>query len=719
MKNIILLLAISVWANFLYAQPHVNWLNYSFSQRVTDIDINGEYLWISTQGGLVKYNKKTDEKTFYNRANSNLPDNNLLGVFCGENGEVWISSKYYGIGKFNGSSCIIYNQSNSGLPFDQLNTKIKMDKNGNVWISSFRWMVKYDGQNWKTWITGSDLSAWPLVSDFDITDDGIVWLYSTDGIGKIENEEYSIVSTIGSGLISKIGFVKVDNEGTVWVAIENEGIYKYDGTSFTNYSTSNSCLPSNSIYSISFDQENTMWLATAIGLVKFTISGCQLYKPASPDTALLCLKADGNDTIWCGCLNGNLLRFDGSTFTSIDLSNSPLLSNYILDILADTDSNVWVATSKNVVKKTNNNIYSVFNKQGNAFAQDKDGAIWVAFGNGDTCLLKIEGNGNTVFDSLNSPFNKKTINHLKVDNNNHLWASTNYGLFKYDGTSFTNYNTANSGIPSNGIFEIAFDKNNILWGGSAMGLFRFDGENWTVWDRTNSNIPTNVVNRLIIDSEDNIWFSCMDEDRIVGIEYGGGLTKFDGQIFETYNISNSGLRSNTIFGLLDDGVKLWIATYAAGLMSFDKIGKWEAFDVTNSGIANNMVQGLAKDKNGSIWMGHIDAGVSVFNPDSVLQTVGLINGRVANFNSRLVIYPNPVKNELFVKLDLQNEKIVKAGIYDVSGKLMQVIPENLFKFNNSIYSFQIQPGLPENQILILSLKAKNGNVFNGKFIISK
>jgi hypothetical protein len=61
----------------------------------------------------------------------------------------------------------------------------------------------------------------------------------------------------------------------------------------------------------------------------------------------------------------------------------------------------------------------------------------------------------------------------------------------------------------------------------------------------------------------------------------------------------------------------------------------------------------------------------------------------------------------------------QSGHNDVSGKLMQVIPENLFKFNNSIYSFQIQPGLPENQILILSLKAKNGNVFNGKFIISK
>ena len=138
------------------SQSHSSWLNYSFSQRVTVIDINGNDIWISTQGGLVKYNKTTNEKTYYNRANSNLPDNNLLGLFYTANHDVWVGGKYYGIGKFTGEQCSIYNQANSGLPFDQYNTKIQIDENGNVWVASFRWMVKYDGSNWKTWITGGE-----------------------------------------------------------------------------------------------------------------------------------------------------------------------------------------------------------------------------------------------------------------------------------------------------------------------------------------------------------------------------------------------------------------------------------------------------------------------------------------------------------------------------------------------------------------------------------
>lgn len=723
MKNVFVLLVLFVWTHFVSAQPHVNWINYSFSQRVTDIDIKGDYLWISTQGGLVKYNKKTDEKTFYNRANANLPDNNLLGVFCAENGNVWITSKYYGIGNLNNSICVKYNQSNSGLPFDQLNAKIKLDNKGNVWIASFRWMAKFNGKEWKTWITGSDISSWPLVSDFDIADDGIVWLYSTDGIGKIEKDEYTIVSTIGSGLNAKTGFVKVSNDGSIWIAIENEGIYKYDGSSFTNYNTSNSCLPTNTIYAIDFDSDNKIWLATNEGLILFNSSNCTAYQPIENDKALLTLECDEDGSIWCGTISGKLLKFNGTDFLTIGLSNSPLKSNYAAPLLYDAENNIWIGTQENIVKKTLSGLFSEFERSGFAAIQNDIGDIWIGFIEGDTCMLKITGDENIVLDSLNSPF---STNHNAVassfafDNVGNLWISTRYnGLFKYDGTNFTNFTTDNSDIPSNEVTNIVFDDDNNLWGGSAKGLFKFNGTNWSIWNKGNSSIPTNMVNQLIIDSDDKIWFSCMDENRIVGGEYGGGLTKFDGQIMTIYNMSNSGLMANTIFGIREDRNKLWIATCGAGLINFDKTEKWEIFDVTNSGIANNIVQGLVIDKKGNIWMGHNDAGVSVFNPDSVIQTGVIIEKSDDDVNSKLIIYPNPVRNELFVKINLENERIIKADIYDVSGRLMQIIPEYFHETKSSAYCFQLQSCLPKNQILILSLKADNGNVFKGRFIISK
>ena len=712
MRNLITVFFTYFYFPLLIAQPHASWLNYSYSQRVTDIDVKGNDVWISTQGGLVKYNKKSSEKTYYNRANSNLPDNNLLGLFCCSNGDVWLSSKHYGIGKLSTNQCTIYNQSNSDLPSNQLNTKIKIDNLGNVWIASFRWMVNYDGSIWKKWITGSDLSPFPIVSDFVIDNNDIVWISSTDGLGKIKNNEYSIVPGINGGINQCI---EIDNNGNIWISIDGRGLYKYDGTVFTNYTAENCCLPSNNIYAISFDTKNGMWLATAEGLVNFNLSDCDTYQPSPLERSLHTIKCDNNDTIWCGSFSGKLLCFNGADFNSIDLSNSPMNDNYILDILIDNENNSWIGTRKNVVKKTDINFYSVFNKQANALAKDNEGSIWLAFDTGDTCLLKMDKEESIILDSINSPFNTKkiSITYLAFDNNNQLWISTNgSGLYNYDGISFTNFNIDNSNIPSNTVFQISFDKDNVLWGGSANGLFKYDGTNFTVWDTGNCSIPTNVVNSLTIDSENKIWFSCMDENRIIGGEFGGGLTRFDRQTMTTYNMSNSSIQANTIFGILAENDKIWLATYGAGLMHFDKNSKWVSYNVTNSGIADNKTQGLAIDNSGNLWIGHNDAGISVFNPDSAIQTLNNVDAN--NFTS--IIFPNPVKNDLFVKVNTINEQQIQIGIYDLNGRLILNLSEKVISIENSTIHLQVGNLLQTNQVYILTLRTSNGDYYNTKFI---
>lgn len=714
-KLFIIIITIFLSLTNMLSQSYISWENYTFSQRVTDIDIdnnNNNNIWISTQGGLVKYNKKNGEKTYFNHANANLPDNNLLSLYCDASGNVWMGGKYYGIGKFNGEQCTIYNQANSGLPFDQYNSKIKVDKKGNVWIASFRWMAKFDGSNWKTWITGSDLSPFPIISDFLIDANGVVWICSTDGFGKIENDKYSIISGINGGTNQCIG---MDNNKNIWIGIEGIGLYKYDGSIFTSYNTSNSTLPTDNIFSISFDSNDNMWLATDKGLVKFNIFGCQLYKPATPDTALLRLKADNNENIWCGTYNGNLLCFDGSNFSSIDLSNSPLKGNYINDILIDNENHKWIATTKNLVKKTKDQFYTVIDKPVSTLTQSNNGAIWLAFSHGDTALLKIDKSEKIIFDSLNSPLNlnKTGLCRMAVDNKDNLWiSSSKNGLYKYDGTSFTNYNTSNSAIPSNQLGILKIDKYNNIWGGSSYGLFKFDGKTWSVWNRTNSNIPTNVVVGLDFDSENKLWLSCMDEYRIIGGDYGGGLTCFDGQTMKTYKTDNSGLLTNTIWDVFVDVKGLvWLGTCGGGLMSFDRKDKWLSYNVSNSGIANNIVQWIKQDESGYIWMGHIDAGISVFNPDSFQ----LSTENIDNCLKTLTIFPNPVKDIINIKIKTTVEKNVNARIYDLNGKIISSLPSQKINQSSSIVHYKRPNGIHCNQVYILKISCDSDQFYSKIF----
>lgn len=722
MKHIFSLLIFSLLGLMTFSQPHKNWLNHACSERVTDIHVNGNELWISTIGGLVKYNKETGKKEFINRANYNLPDNYLLSTMRSSDGSIWMTGRYYGIGKLKNGECTIYNTSNSSLPHDQWNMKILEDGEGNIWISSFWWMVKFDGTNWKSWDVGNPISEFPAITSFDIDKDGVVWLFSTHGIGKIENDEYTTVSTIGCFTSARNSFVKVDNNNHVWVAIENEGIYKYTGREFVNYNTENSCLPTNTFTSISFDNENNAWLSSFIGLIKFNTNNCELFTPNGneKEQALMTVKYVNDNEVWCGAVNGKLLKFNGEGFTSIELSNSPLKSNNTSDIYASSQ-NVWVGTQENIVTCKTDKLTHSSNIKNTYFTEDENGNLWIVSNEDNTRLLRVNGSDTIVYDSTNSPIIPQIIFSDITANPNGLWIATlTHGLFKFSNAVFTNYTQSNSDLPYDNISCLSTDKQNNLWIGTKRGLVKFSDENWQHWDTANSNIPTNWANTIAIDDENNVWFACRDEGGIMGIEYGGGLTKFDGTNMQTYNISNSGLLSNTIFNVINDGNTLWLATCGAGLMSFDKANAWENYNVLNSGIAHNIVSNLCSDNFGNIWMGHhiTFSGVSVFNPDSVIQTVGIVDIETTKGSSNIKIYPNPVKGELSVKLTLQNEEIIEAGIYNLKGSLVQTVPKQ-YLTNSYFVKVELTPDLTGNQILILSLKTNKGNVLNEKFLYIK
>lgn len=316
--------------------------------QVTGIDVNGDSIWVCTENGLLYYDDNTCDTIFFDTDNSELPENGILSVFADANGDLWIGTKNNGVVKYDGTDYTFYNQSNSGLPNDQYNVKIKGDNLGNIWIASYNSMAKFDGAEWQTWVTGSEISSWSVIVDFDITDNNIVWLCSADGIGKIENNEYVLVSTVGSGLISSTGSLSIDEEGVVWVSIANNGIYKYENSEFVNYTTTSSYLPTNNVLSIDFDENGKMWLGTDIGLVTYDDLNYVVYQPSSDGEKYLSkIYCDKNSVIWCGTLDGTLLKFD----ISAETFDVKAVISSVGDIISDeTSSNLEFEVYPNPVK---------------------------------------------------------------------------------------------------------------------------------------------------------------------------------------------------------------------------------------------------------------------------------------------------------------------------------------------------------------------------------
>jgi len=115
--------------------------------------------------------------------------------------------------------------------------------------------------------------------------------------------------------------VAIDNNDVKWLAryryndeslsLESVGLSRFDGISWEGYTTDNSGLPSNFVYSISIDN-NTKWIGTDEGVS----------------------------------------RFDGETWTTFTTENSGLCDNKVNAIAVEKNNTIWFGTDNGVSKYT-------------------------------------------------------------------------------------------------------------------------------------------------------------------------------------------------------------------------------------------------------------------------------------------------------------------------------------------------------------------------------
>jgi ligand-binding sensor domain-containing protein len=145
---------------------------------------------------------------------------------------------------------------------------------------------------------------------------------------------------------------------------------------------------------------------------------------------------------------------------------------------------------------------------------------------------------------------------------------------------------------------------NKLWMGLPNGVIRYDIETpdtHVVYTpaSTEGGLLSRGIYIIKVDSQSNKWIGT----------YGGGLTKFDGQIWKTYTMAD-GLGDQWIYDIVfDQDNIMWVATWK-GVSVFD--GKGFKNYGEKDGLADKWVYAIALDHDGIFWFG-TEAGVSRFD----------------------------------------------------------------------------------------------------------
>jgi signal transduction histidine kinase/ligand-binding sensor domain-containing protein/CheY-like chemotaxis protein len=428
-------------------------------------DIN-HVLWICTESnGIVLYDtkKKSIQHIPAGYGNSLLSSEGTYCVYTDDKNMVWIGMMRGGVEEWNPNQKPFYSRRNT-----------KSNSPASNFITCF---VEID-QN-TLWI-GSDGGG---MQQFDLQKDDF-----------FENDiQHRINSIAGKAVISMVK----DQYQNIWMGTYGNGLIKYNLSThkLESYTTENSTIKSNYVWSLFIDREKNLWI------------GC--------------------------VLNQGLFRYnyDKNTVESINIEQKNIISIF----QSNNNEMILGGYSSVIVYEPNIQKSITYSAEGSvrAICQDKTGTIWIGTeGAGIFNFIAKTGELIPVKSSL-SYLAKSNIMAIVEDDQSNLWISTANGLFRYNYSdeTLTTYDKRD-GLQSGQFLysSVLKTKSNKLFFGGINGFSFFDPKKITT---ESEKIPLRVSdfsihNRSIFsDILKNSEVIDMLSDKDIKIKYKDAYIRFD------------------------------------------------------------------------------------------------------------------------------------------------------------------------------------------------
>lgn len=458
----------------------------------------------------------------FNTSNSQIPDNDLRAIAADNIDQLWVGTNYGDVGVYSTSWITHTNINNNHSAI----TSIAVDSMNRKWFvslyadSTYK-IRKYDGVSWTSLIPseactgylhrlsfGAGDKAWLTSNGVGLCAyDGTWSHYDTSNSELLHNSPVPIAAKgtkayIGYDLFAD-GFSEFD--GTAWQHYDtvdflpdnvyykgyavnretwfgaNPGAYKYDGNSWTAYTSANSELSDTYYMTIAADHSNHLWFAGgdyAGGLVEYdhVNTWTQHFGFGVPDQMVYSIAVGADNRVWAGHRMG-ISVYDRSSWTTYNIGK-------IEYIAIDGIGNVWV------------NGPTRYN-----------GSSWYTYASIEEA---IQDNFDAIVDTLPTG-NPKWVADT---DNNRVWVGKGLeGVAYYDGVSWTTFSNTILGHPSWGWWAniMPRDRAGNVWAQVLRQTYfwgsvsRFDGTSWHNYFRSDGVIEP--PGQMTVVHNGDVWFS--------------------------------------------------------------------------------------------------------------------------------------------------------------------------------------------------------------------
>jgi len=408
--------------------------------------------------------------------------------------------------------------------------------------------------------------------------------------------------TSEDGLSSnEIRCVVQDAKGFLWVATRH-GLNRYDGydvVQFQENEDQEGALPADRVRWLLIDREQLLWVATDDGLSRYIPATRSFHR----------VPFDGSD--------GQPLR----TFTIFEARDGQLW--------VGTDAGLFVLDRSldRLVRFSNEPKFEALTAtRVGAITQSEDGILWIGTSHQGVCRLDLEQNQIQMITKTSEGLRMggSTINTLFISPQQELWIGhysegfSRIDLKTGELTHRSNELNLEGGFSSKSVKTFFQDHLGHLWIGTwARGIYRYDREaDQFINYRHDPNDPFSLqddrVMNMYQDSQNQLW---------IGTERGLSMLNWDRQAFQwiRHHPKKPSIVSDDVTSLLQDkNGNVWVGTYNAGVTRID--ANWQTFRHFSyernrpKSLQNNGLWSVCEDKKGRLWFG-TSASLHLYHPE--------------------------------------------------------------------------------------------------------
>jgi len=591
-----------------------------------------------------------------------------------------------------------------GLPSSTVRA-IVQDRMGFMWFGSDNGLCRYDGVSINRYCYNDDSNE-QYVSC--LHDDGThLWIGTYNGIYLYNFAENSFShfdrkTKAGDAINGNILTIASDKEGNVWIAVANNGVYRYSPKSQRLDRYPMKGINGRVSYLI-IDDDNQVWASTnwalpALWKLDKARNQFVAQSPKGVDPNILgsiAMTQDASGNIWIGTWSSGLVKIDGSGVGEHNPDFRPQHIHHIMEyapyqLLIGSDDGLSLYNTKTDLWRTfvdDETIpFSLSNRFVYPIVNDREGGVWIGTFYGGINYIVPNANKFAAFSpsKLRNSLGGNVVNRFCEDRNGNVWiASDDGGLSMVNPKTdvFTNFTPANSNLSYHNVHALCADGDDLWIGTYTGGINRMSISTGKI---VHYQLPINgnTANAsscysIFKDSRGRLWATSMES--IYRFDYTSDQFRFVKNIdVLTIDIDEDHL-GNIFFSTQGKGV--FIYENATGKLSSLRQGSEE------SSLPSDQVNATLIDGNGNCM---------------IATQKGLCQ---YNYRSHSVSR---------IKLDIPSNNIY--GIVEDNGNYWLATDDGLVKYSNGepLQRYTKDDGLQSDQSLPNAmLKASNGRIYIG------